>query len=59
MILAVSGIMNTKPNNQNLYQEQHYATKYYQPQTRKDEVKKDFGMILDAEIRKLTINILI
>lgn len=34
-------------------------TKYYNNQTSKEKVKKDFDIILDKEIKKLKINILV
>ena len=33
--------------------------KFYNNQVKKEEVKQDFGLILDKEISKLTIDILI
>lgn len=56
MIIKVSGITN--PNFLTHNQEKR-QTKYYKPQENKNEVKEDFGLVLDGEIKKLTINVLI
>lgn len=34
-------------------------TKYYNRKVTKEKIKEDFGIVLDAEIKKLKINILI
>ena len=51
MIIKVSGISFTAQyyNQRNPQPKTHY----YQPQTPKEEVKKDFGLLLDAEIKSL------
>lgn len=56
MIYRVQGVAKATPQN---YYQQGQQTKYYMPKTQKQEVKKDFGIYLDAEIKKLKINILI
>ena len=51
MIIKVSGISFTTQyyNQRNLQPKTHY----YHPQAPKEEVKKDFGLLLDAEIKGL------
>ena len=58
MIIKVSGIAQTTNCLQDR-KEQHQQTKFYKPQEPKREVKSDFGLLLDVEIKKLSINILI
>lgn len=59
MIIKVCG--GATPLFQREYkQEQKQAqTRYYAPQTSAQKVKKDFGIVLDAEIKRLNINVLI
>ena len=40
-------------------QEQENKTKYYQPPITKEEVKNDFDMVFDAEMKKLHVDVLI
>ena len=57
MILRVTGI--AKSGMYNNYKEKPTA-KYYQKKTvTKEKVKRDFGLMLDSEISKLKIDILI
>lgn len=58
MIIKVSEIAQVTNYLQDR-KEQHQQTKFYKPQEPKREVKSDFGLLLDAEIEKLSINILI
>lgn len=58
MIIKVSGIAQTTNYLQDK-KEQHQQTKFYKPQESKREVKSDFDLLLDAEIKRLSINILI
>jgi uncharacterized membrane protein YebE (DUF533 family) len=48
MMIRVTGVAYTAYNNR-----QQAQTKFYQPQTQKQTVKKDFGLLLDKEIKKL------
>lgn len=54
MIIRVIGVAPMLPDRQERPQ-----TKYYQPQQKKEKVKKDFGVMLNSEIKKLHIDILI
>lgn len=60
MILIVSGISSVpNSNNNSMY---HFQQERYNTQTKQEltkEVKEDFGKVLNAEIAKLRINILI
>lgn len=49
MMIRVTGVAYTAYNNNR----QQAQTKFYQPQTQKQTVKKDFGLLLDKEIKKL------
>lgn len=55
MIIKVSGVNNTRFYNE----QREQKTKYYFPQTSKDTVKKDFGIMLDTEMKKLHFNKLV
>jgi hypothetical protein len=58
MIIRISGI----PNTNHYPQEQKQTapeTHFYTPEEPKEEVKKDFGLTLDKEIEKLTIDIIL
>ena len=58
MIIRISGI----PNTNQYPQEQKQATPethFYTSEEPKEEVKKDFGLTLDKEIEKLTIDIIL
>lgn len=49
MIIKVTSIVKS-----NFYNEQRERkTKFYHPQTPKFKVKKDFGIMLDTEIKRL------
>lgn len=54
-------IINTNPTQYfNKNQPQQTPIKYYNNNTvTKEEIKEDFGIILDREIQKLKINVLI
>lgn len=55
MIVKVTGVARAEfPSHS-----QKQQTKYYFPQEKKSKVKEDFGIILDAEMKKLKINVLI
>lgn len=56
MILRVTGLVGASPDKRG---RDHPQTKYYKPQENKEKVKRDFGIMLNAEIRKLHIDILI
>lgn len=55
MIIKVSGIieMNFYNNYNQRSGERQPQTKFYQPQTAKEEVKQDFGLLLDTELKRL------
>lgn len=55
MILRVTGTAYVLPDKR----EGEPQTKYYEPQENKEKIKQDFGLILDTEIDKLHIDILI
>ena len=54
MIIKVSGISFTA---QQYYQHQpQHQTHYYKPQATREEVKQDFGYLLDTQIKGLSFN---
>jgi len=62
MMIRISGIPNTNAgyyeqgqNNQQPTPETHF----YQPEETKEKVKEDFGLLLDKELDKLTIDIIL
>lgn len=57
MIIKVCGVAQSNFLNQ--YQQEQRQTRYYTQNQNKETVKQDFGLVLDAEIKKLSINILI
>jgi hypothetical protein len=57
MLVKVTGICETNFYNQN--NQDKPQTKFYEPQTQKEEVKKDFGLLLDVEIKKLKFDVYI
>ena len=62
MVIRISGIPNDNFSHQGYGQQQHQHTPevhYYQPEESKEKVKEDFGMKLDKEIEKLTIDIIL
>lgn len=61
MLLKVQGVCSCNYSNEYLkQQEETQKTKYYNPNTPvKEEIKKDFAIILDEEIKKLHFNVVI
>ena len=60
MVIRISGIPNS--NTSQYYEQQKQNTPevhYYQPDEPKEKVKEDFGLTLDKEIEKLTIDIIL
>ena len=60
MMIRISGIPNT--NTSSYYNDQNKPTPevhYYEPTEPKEKVKEDFGMKLDKEMEKLTIDIIL
>jgi len=62
MMIRISGIPNTSggyygqgQSNQQPAPETHF----YQPEEPKEKVKEDFGLTLDKEMEKLTIDIIL
>jgi hypothetical protein len=62
MMIRISGIPNTNggyygqgQSNQQSAPETHF----YQPEEPKEKVKEDFGLTLDKEMEKLTIDIIL
>ena len=55
MIIKVYGASQTQLTPQ----DQESKIKYYKPPITKEEVKEDFDMILDAEMKKLHVDILV
>ena len=54
MIIRVVGqVQSGNWYNQNNFGQK---TEYYQPQTSKETVKEDFGIVLDKEMKKLHFN---
>lgn len=54
MMIKVCGVVGSA--FQNYYPEHNnreVQTKYYEPKENKQNVKNDFGMVLDAEMKKL------
>lgn len=49
MVIRVTGVTAQK-----FYTDaRHSQTKFYQPQTPKQTIKEDFGIVLDKEIKRL------
>ena len=60
MVIRISGIPNTNANQ--YYEQQKQGTPevhFYQPDESKEKVKEDFGLTLDKEMEKLTIDIIL
>ena len=60
MMIRISGIPNT--NTTSYYNEQNRPapeTHFYEPEESKEKVKEDFGITLDKEMDKLTIDIIL
>ena len=61
MMIRISGIPNT--NTGSYYNEQQKPSTpevhYYEPDEPKEKVKEDFGLMLDKEMEKLTIDIIL
>ena len=60
MMIRISGIPNTNTNS--FYSDQNRPmpeTHFYEPDESKEKVKEDFGMKLDKEMEKLTIDIIL
>ena len=57
MIIKVTGAAEMSLYNH--LKDNQPQTHFYKPQTTKEEVKKDFGLVLDVEIKKLKFDILI
>ena len=59
MIKIYGTEMNFRPQYQNNEQYKNIIHKYYETTPTKEEVKQDFGAILDTELKKLHFEILI
>ena len=57
MMIRVNGI--AEMNLYNHLERNQNQTHFYRPDANKQEVKKDFGLILDVEIKKLKFDVLI
>lgn len=51
MMIKVSGITMSQFNTRDL--SQRNTAHYYRPQTPKEKVKQDFGIMLDTEMKRL------
>lgn len=61
MMIRISGVPNTSAMS--YYSDQHQQksaeTHFYRPDEPKEKVKEDFDMVLDREMEKLTIDIIL
>jgi len=55
MTIKITGVTNT--TNYLNQQNRQPQTKYYKPQATKETIKKDFGLLLDAEIKQLSFDV--
>ena len=54
MMIKVQGVQGVANTGRNPYEAQEkQVTKFYKPQEKKEKVKEDFGMVLDAELDNL------
>lgn len=62
MMIRISGVPNTNYTGYGQGQHQNLPTPethFYEPEESKEKVKEDFGLTLDKEIEKLTIDIIL
>ena len=62
MMIRISGVPNANYYGHGQEQSQEQSapeTHFYTPEEPKEKVKEDFGLMLDKEIEKLTIDIIL
>ena len=59
MMIKVQGVQGVATKRNPYETQERQVTKFYKPQEKKEKVKEDFGVVLDAELSKLHFSVVV